>query len=75
LALAFFSATTRVEDVSVSIRRRTSRMRRMLSAKSTTTRLLPPRFALTEPCALTSGRTVSTADCASIARSRMISVT
>jgi hypothetical protein len=74
-ALAFLSATTRVDEVSVSTRRMTSRMRRILSAKSTTTRLLPPRFAVTDPCALTSGRTVSTALAASVARRRMISVT
>ena len=66
---------TRVVAASVSIRRNTSRTRRMLSAKSTTTRLLPARLALTAPCWLTSGRTVSSADCASTVRSRMISVT
>jgi hypothetical protein len=74
-ALAFRSAMTRVEAASVSTRRSTSRMRRTLSAKSAMTRLLPARFALTDPWAETSGRTVSSADCASIWRRRTISVT
>ena len=41
-------------------------MRRILSAKSTTTIELPPRLAVTEPSRLTSGRSVSTAAAASI---------
>ena len=52
-----------------------ARMRRILSAKSATTRLLALRFAVREPCGLTSGRSVSTAATASICRRRMISVT
>jgi hypothetical protein len=52
-----------------------ARMRRILSAKSATTRLFALRFAVSEPCGLTSGRSVSTAAIASIWRSRMISVT
>ena len=74
-APAFFKAITRVALLSESIRRSTSRTRRTLSAKSAITMELPARFALTAPCAETSGRTVSTADCASIDRRRTISVT
>ena len=50
-------------------------MRRTLSAKSTITSELPALLAVTDPCGLTSGFTVSSADCASIDRSRTISVT
>ena len=74
-APALRSAITRVDALSVSTRRNTSRTLRTLSAKSTTTSELPARLALTDPCWLTSGRTVSSADCASTERSRMISVT
>ncbi|MCY1171988.1 hypothetical protein D9M73_121140 [compost metagenome] len=74
-APAFFNATMRVAAVSVSIWRITSRTRRTLSAKSTMTRLFPPRLAVTEPCGEISPRTVSTAEAASIERKRTISVT
>ncbi len=74
-APAFLSAITRVAAPSVSIRWSTSRTRRILSAKSATTIEFPPRLAVTEPCGLTRGRTVSTALCASIERRRTISVT
>jgi hypothetical protein len=47
----------------------------MLSAKSTTIRLLALRLAVTVPCGLTSGRSVSTACGASMLRRRKISVT
>ncbi len=69
------SVTIWLVEVSRSMLDASARMRRILSAKSATTRLLALRFAVSEPCALTSGRSVSTAATASIWRRRMISVT
>src|SRR3546814_6342329 len=56
----------RLVEVSRSMLAASARMRRILSAKSATTRLLALRLAVSEPCGLTSGRNVSTAATASI---------